>query len=292
MRNITVSIPADQKTMTYPIPPSRPPGARPGNQFFNRTIIERAWVSYMLLIVTLAVFLLQMLSQLILKFDFPVVLGAKINEAIYAGEVWRFLTPVLLHGSIFHIGFNMYALLIIGPDVEQSYGHLRFFLLYILAGIAGNVASFYFSAATSVGASTALFGMIAAQGIFVYQNRELFGSRARSVLSNIIFIVGVNLLLGLSPGIDNWGHMGGLVGGLAFAWFAGPRFRQEIVRVPDSMTLPSIPLDSEVPGPDSNPSFAIRLIDQVTSNQIWITTAVELLVLTLLIATRIFNNRP
>jgi rhomboid protease GluP len=51
----------------------------------------------------------------------------------------------------------------------------------------------------------------------------LFGGRARAALQSVLTIAGINFLIGLSPGIDNWGHMGGLLGGLMFSWFAGPR---------------------------------------------------------------------
>ncbi|MDD5371156.1 MAG: rhomboid family intramembrane serine protease [Anaerolineaceae bacterium] len=205
---------------TPPLPPSsvriNPPQRTP-------------WVSYTLIGVTVATFLLQMLSQSTLGYDLLVELGAKINPAIQAGQFWRLITPVLLHGSLIHIGFNMYALYVIGPGLEKQYGHTRFLALYLLAGFAGNVTSFLMSLEVSLGASTAIFGMLAAEGVFVYQNRRLFGNRSRSILTNIITIGAINLLIGLSPGlnIDNWGHLGGLAGGLLFAWFAGPVWEVE-----------------------------------------------------------------
>ncbi len=58
--------------------------------------------------------------------------------------------------------------------------------------------------------------------MFLYQNREVFGGFARRALNNIIMIAVINLAIGLSPGIDNWGHMGGLIGGTLFTWFGGP----------------------------------------------------------------------
>jgi len=181
-------------------------------------------VTYTILGITVAVYLLQMLSQFTVGYDIPVALGAKANDAIRAGQLWRFFTPMLLHGSILHIGFNMYALYIFGIGLERRYGHGRFLLLYILSGFAGSVFSFLFSSAYSIGASGAIFGLIAAEGIFLIQNRKLFGSRMRGALNNVIFVVAINLFLGLQPGIDNWGHIGGLMGGLIFAWFAGPHW--------------------------------------------------------------------
>jgi rhomboid protease GluP len=59
--------------------------------------------------------------------------------------------------------------------------------------------------------------------VFFYQNRELFGSGARRALQNVITVAAINFIIGLSPGIDNWGHLGGLFGGLIFTWFGGPK---------------------------------------------------------------------
>ncbi len=148
------------------------------------------------------------------------------SDLIRAGEIWRLITPLLLHASILHIGFNMYAVFVFGPGLERSFGHWRFLLLYLLGGFAGNVLSFVHllgSPDYSVGASTAIFGLVSAEGVFLYRNRKMFGRRYGALIGNIIFVVAVNLfLVGLVPGIDNWGHVGGLLGGLIFAWFAAP----------------------------------------------------------------------
>ena len=181
-------------------------------------------VTYAILGITIIAYLIQLLTQFTLGYDLPVELGAKANAAIRAGQLWRFFTPMLLHGSILHIGFNMYALYIFGIGLERRYGHGRFLLLYILSGFAGAVFSFLFSSAYSIGASGAIFGLVSAEGIFLIQNRRLFGTRMRGALNNVIFVVAINLFLGLQPGIDNWGHVGGLMGGLIFAWFAGPHW--------------------------------------------------------------------
>jgi len=187
--------------------------------------VKTPWATYILIGVTVVVYLLQLLSQSLLGGDVVAYLGEKINALIIQGEVWRLITPLFLHGSILHIGFNMYALFAIGPSLERAYGHKRFLLLYFLAGFAGNTLSFLLSPAASLGASTAIFGLIAAEVIFIYRNRQIFGARARGMLMNLGMIIVVNLLLGLSPGIDNWGHLGGLVGGAIFAWIAGPVYQ-------------------------------------------------------------------
>jgi rhomboid protease GluP len=153
--------------------------------------------------------------------------GAKINPYIREGQLWRLITPAFLHGSPTHIFFNMYALFSIGTLLEKHYGHARFAILYFLGAFSGNVFSFLLGSENgySIGASTAVFGLIAAEGIFFYQNRELFGSYARQALGNTAAIIAVNLLISLAPGIDGWGHVGGLLGGAIFAWFASPLWK-------------------------------------------------------------------
>ena len=195
------------------------------------------YVTYSIIGVTVFVFILQWLSPLVFHFDLPAALFAKSNEYIRAGQLWRLLTPALVHSSITiaHIGFNMYALFVFGVGLERHFGHGRFFLLYVLGAFTGNVMSFLLSSADSVGASTAVFGLIGAEGVFLYQNRRMFAGQFRSAIQNVIFIVAINLFLGLSPGIDNWGHIGGLLGGLIFTWFAGPVW--EVEGIPPMLQL-------------------------------------------------------
>ncbi len=201
-------------TSQMPIPPRRVAVRLPGVQ---------PVVVYVLMGITIFVFLLQTASFYLFNgTDWPELLGMKVNSLILQGQLWRLFTPMLLHGGLLHIGFNMYALYIFGPGLERHYGHWRFLILYILSGFAGNVMSFLFSSSPSLGSSTSIFGLLGAEGVFLYQNRKIFGGNAQRALSNIIVIAVINLLIGLSPGIDNWGHVGGLLGGTLFAWSAGP----------------------------------------------------------------------
>jgi len=187
--------------------------------------------------VTILIFLLQMLAQYLNLnvmtpsgiADVVTALGMKDETLIRQyGQLWRLVTPVFLHASLLHIGFNMYALMIYGQDVELRFGHTRFLLLYFLSAYAGNVMSFLLTPERSLGASTAIFGLLAAETVFFIQNRKLFGDRANRVLVNLFVIAAINLAFGFTtPGIDNWGHVGGLLGGLIFTWFGGPQFKVE-----------------------------------------------------------------
>jgi rhomboid protease GluP len=178
-----------------------------------------------LIALTVLVFLLQSFTSYVLGYDLPEYWFAKINEFIMQGQLWRLITPILLHGSVLHILMNMYALFVIGPMIERSYGKGRFLAIYLLAGVFGNVLSFLFTSEPSLGASTSIFGLIAAQAVYVYRNRVFFGRAAQPMLTNIAIIIFINLAIGFIPGIDYWGHLGGLIGGLIFAWLAGPVYQ-------------------------------------------------------------------
>ena len=181
-------------------------------------------VTLLIIAVTVGFYVLQNLSAVFFGRDLLLIAGAKINQAILLGQIWRLITPVFLHASILHIGFNMYALYSLGSVLERRFGVWPFLALYFIGALWGNTLSFLLTPNISLGASTAIFGLIAAQGVYIYKNRFLLGSAARPMLMNIAMVVMINLVLGLSPGIDNWGHVGGLLGGLFFSWFAGPSF--------------------------------------------------------------------
>lgn len=212
----------------YPDPSSdRPPSGPAPVRVSLPTSVP--YVTYTIVAVTSLIYLLQLGSVALFGYastsaqmDWLEAYGARINDLIRLGQLWRFLTPVFLHASVPHILFNMYALIVFGAGLERHFGRWRFLALYLLSGFTGNVLSFLLSNGYSVGASTAIFGLVGAEGVFLVQNRGLFGNQFGRAIGNVIFIVAVNLLLGLTPGIDNWGHVGGLLGGLVFTWFAGP----------------------------------------------------------------------
>jgi len=201
------------------------------------------YVTYTLLGLTVFIYLVQaaslyLVGPAIYNIDWPSLWGEKINALIRLGQFWRLITPVFLHGSVLHIAFNMYALFIFGRGLESRYGHLRFTALYFLSALSGNVLSFVLTPEASLGASTAIFGLITAEGIFLFQNRKLLGHRVESAILNIVMVVVINLFFGMSPGVDNWGHVGGMLGGMLFAWFGGPRWKIE-------GTFPSLYLTDE-----------------------------------------------
>jgi len=188
--------------------------------------VTKPYATYTLIAVTVLIYLLQVLSQNLYGIDLPAQIGLKYGPSIRSGQFWRLITPLFLHGSILHIGFNMYALFSFGRGMESRFGWLRFLALYFLSGFAGNVFSFVLTPEPSLGASTAVFGLLAAEGVFLYQNRALLRDQARRAISNLVYMAGINLLIGFSvTGVDNWGHIGGMLGGLLFAWFGAPSWK-------------------------------------------------------------------
>ncbi len=141
--------------------------------------------------------------------------GAKFNPLIKEGEWWRFFTPIFLHIGFFHLFMNTMALYYLGMTVERLYGSWRFFVIYLLAGFFGTLGSFLFTSSLSAGASGAIFGLFGALLYFGTVYRHLF---LQTMGTNIIGLIVLNLVFGLIiPGIDNAGHIGGLIGGFLAA---------------------------------------------------------------------------
>jgi membrane associated rhomboid family serine protease len=139
---------------------------------------------------------------------YPAAIGdAQAFPGIDDGAYYRLITAMFIHYGLLHLLMNMWALWILGRQLEGALGRGRFLALYLLAGLGGNVAAYLFSPnALAAGASTALFGLFAAYAIVV---RRLGGS-----LSSVIPILAINLIITFAvPGISIAGHLGGLVTG-------------------------------------------------------------------------------
>jgi len=152
-------------------------------------------------------------------------LGAKRSDMIMEGrQLYRLLTPIFLHGGIGHLMANSYSLKSMGMNVERAFGQPRLLATYIVSGITGNILSAIQSPNPAVGASGAIFGLVGAYYTFLSRNQELFGYAGHMQKSALIETIGFNLLLGMTnPMIDNWGHIGGFIGGVGMSWLIGPK---------------------------------------------------------------------
>lgn len=147
-------------------------------------------------------------------------LGALYGPYVRNGEIYRLITSMFLHAGIIHIVFNIYSLYIVGSKIEDFFGKWKYILIYLISGISGGLLSIMLNQeALSVGASGAIFGLFGALLYFGYTYRGYIGT---IIKSQILPIVIYNLLMGfLISGIDNWAHIGGLVGGLITAYTLG-----------------------------------------------------------------------
>jgi membrane associated rhomboid family serine protease len=140
---------------------------------------------------------------------------ALVRADVVAGELYRLLTVTLLHANLIHLGFNMYALYLIGPIVERIWGTRMFGLFYVLTAIAASTASIVFSAGPAVGASGAIFGLVGVLAAGTRVHHPVLDQRARQIVPQLGFLIVINLVLGFSiGGIDNAAHIGGLIAGV------------------------------------------------------------------------------
>lgn len=183
---------------------------------------EKIVLSYALFGINIAIWILMSLFGMILGLSVSEQLnlfGAKVNELIIAGQYWRLITPMFLHVNMVHLFFNSYALYIYGPIVEKLYGRPKFLLIYLLSGTFGTFLSFLFNPSPAAGASGAIFGLMGAI-LFLRQYKKNFYRRAFG--PGLVMIIAINLIFGLTqPRIDNWGHIGGLIGGYALGSLLG-----------------------------------------------------------------------
>lgn len=148
------------------------------------------------------------------------------KAAVANGEWYRLLTVTLVHASLIHLGFNMYALYIVGPLVERIYGWPTFGLMYVLCAAAGSVASYLFGAPNvpSVGASGAIFGLFGVLLAATRTHQPVLDRQSRALAGQIGGLILINLVIGFSISqIDNFAHIGGLLAGLWLGFALVPR---------------------------------------------------------------------
>ncbi|GFQ04686.1 rhomboid protease glup [Phtheirospermum japonicum] len=155
--------------------------------------------------------------------------GAKINGLISKGQLWRLVTSSFLHANIGHLLVNCYSLNSVGPGVEKICGPRRYLAVYITSAIASSAMSYWLCKAPAVGASGAIFGLVGSYAMFVLRHRGMVKGNEGD-LKHIAQVIVLNMTIGLlSQGIDNWGHVGGLIGGAAVSWLVGPAWEFESV---------------------------------------------------------------
>lgn len=182
---------------------------------------KKPWITYLIMAICIITFLLMYVfgngsedNLTLLKF------GANLDVLTKRGEYYRILTCIFLHIGIVHLLLNMYSLYIIGPQVESFYGKIKYLFIYLYSGICGSILSLAFSNnVISAGASGAIFGLLGSLLYFGYHYRVYLGN---VIKSQIIPVILVNLFIGfITPGIDNFAHIGGLIGGVIASMICG-----------------------------------------------------------------------
>lgn len=155
--------------------------------------------------------------------------GAMYGPLIAGGEYWRLFTAMFLHVGALHLIFNGVGLLIFGKMAERIFGLRRFVIIYLVAGLSGSVASYAFNdVAIGAGASGAIMGILGALGAFYLVRRNTLGNMGKQNLVGLLVIAAFNLIFGFTvAGIDNWAHMGGLLGGILMGLALAPKYRAE-----------------------------------------------------------------
>lgn len=177
--------------------------------FKKKTIV----VTYLLIAINVLIYFLQV-SGLI-----DTMFYATSGAAIRANRLYVILTSAFLHADIIHLACNMYSLYIVGTQIETVLGKAKFLIVYFISAITGALLSGVLTSGASIGASGAIFGLLGALLYFGYHYRLYLGNL---ITSQIIPVILLNLFLGfMMPGIDNFGHIGGLVGGVLSAMIVG-----------------------------------------------------------------------
>ncbi|WP_248579673.1 rhomboid family intramembrane serine protease [Nocardioides sp. InS609-2] len=157
------------------------------------------------------------------------VSGTRWVSGVADGAVWQLITSAFLHVQIWHIGFNMLALWVLGPQLEAALGRTRFLALYLLSALAGSTLVYLLSApqGSTLGASGAVFGLMGGLLVVAF--------KVRGNVQQILMWVGINVVITVvGRGFISWqGHAGGLVGGVLIAAIIvyAPRARRAVVQV-------------------------------------------------------------
>jgi rhomboid protease GluP len=202
---------------SIPISDGRPPAL---------PVPRRYWpvVTLVILGINTAVFLIMTFAGGSTSTDVLLDFGASFSPYFQRGEYWRLIMPMFLHIGWLHLVVNSYALFILGPILERIYGYGRYALLYVAAGMGSSALSMGLSRNIAAGASGAIFGIAGAMLIAGYLHREVIPPRwGRALGRGILPFIVINLVFGFSVrGIDNWGHLGGLLTGMVLAALIPP----------------------------------------------------------------------
>lgn len=188
---------------------------------------SESYMVYLLVAVNIAVYLFGLASPVetagMGSSTLPLLYGAKVNELILDGQWWRLITPMFLHSGFLHVALSSWALLFFGPQVEIVYGSLAFCMLYFLGGFCGNILSFFYTPAATVGGTGPFFAILISWVVYLVQNRKELGERSADYGIKMTASLGVLIIcLSCLLPIDEWIHVGAVLPGALFGAFTCP----------------------------------------------------------------------
>ena len=147
--------------------------------------------------------------------------GGKYGPSIARDhQWWRLVTAGFLHGGLLHIAMNSWVLYDLGAQVEEVFGTPRFLAIYFFGTVAGFYLSFRMNPILSIGSSAGIMGLVGAMIAFGVLHRSSVGTAIRNHYARyVVYMLAFGFIGGF--GVDNWAHIGGLLGGFAIAWAAG-----------------------------------------------------------------------
>jgi membrane associated rhomboid family serine protease len=150
--------------------------------------------------------------------------GAVYGPLVAQGEWYRILTSAFLHLGLLHLAFNMYALYLFGPIVEQMYGHVEYLVIYLLCAAGGSVLTILLAPnQAAAGASGAIFGLFGLAFVVGRRHKVMLGPQARALLSQVGLLLVVNLVITFSVSGISWtGHVGGMIVGAVIGFLLPP----------------------------------------------------------------------
>ena len=192
-------------------------------------------VTYLLIALNVILYVIPVLTN---SYDVIINNFCVYGPLIKAGQYYRIITGAFLHGGILHLAFNCYALYVIGSQLESYLGKVRYLIIYLFSAVTASLFSIIFNSYPSIGASGAIFGLMGALVYFGYHYRVYLGNVLKS---QIIPLILFNLLIGaLSTGIDNFAHIGGLIGGLLITSALGIKYKSSTSQMVNGWILSAI----------------------------------------------------
>jgi rhomboid protease GluP len=181
---------------------------------FERRMRRVPPVTIALIALLVAVFAGEVRTRALASTGAIVAAGALTRDRVSAGEYWRLVTAIFLHGGVDHLVSNGIALLILGMVCEHAFGGRQYFVLFVASGLAGSAMSLLTGPGPSVGASGAIFGLQAAAIVLFRRHRERLLVRDRRIGFVLAAWAAYSILGGLAtPLIDNGAHLGGAIAG-------------------------------------------------------------------------------